>query len=96
MKNPISTLSLLFGVFLCAALSTTARANHRAGDFPLPELIASGDFNQDGKPDLAVNLSGFDNIAILFGDGLGGFTLKSHFETDTLSKGIATGDLNGD
>ncbi|HEX4666455.1 MAG TPA: VCBS repeat-containing protein [Chthoniobacterales bacterium] len=87
---------LLAGGALGAAFTTSALANHRAGDFPLPELIAAGDFNQDGKVDLAVNLSGFDNVAVLFGDGLGGFTLQSHFEANTLSKGIATGDVNGD
>src|SRR6266446_6412904 len=96
MKNKTTTLSILFGGVLCASFSTTAFANHRAGDFPLPELITSGDFNKDGKVDLAVNLSGFYNVAVLMGDGLGGFTLKSHFEADTLSKGIAVGDLNSD
>jgi FG-GAP-like repeat len=90
------TFPILLGGAVCAVLTTSALANHRAGDFPLPELIASGDFNQDGKVDLAVNLSGFDNVAVLLGDGLGGFTLKSHFETNTLSKGIATGDINSD
>lgn len=94
MKNKI--FSILLGGVLGTALAATASANHRAGDFPLPEMIASGDFNKDGKVDLAVNLSGFDNVAVLIGDGLGGFTLKSHFEADTLSKGIAAGDLNGD
>jgi hypothetical protein len=81
---------------LCALSPTLTFANHRAGDFPLPEQIATGDFNRDGKVDLAVNLSGFDNVAILLGDGLGNFTLKSHLEADTLSKGIAVGDINSD
>ena len=90
------TLSILAGGALCAALAASALANHRAGDFALPEQITGGDFNQDGKVDLAVNLSGFDNVAILFGDGRGGFTLQSHFEANTLSKGIATGDIDSD
>jgi len=82
--------------FLCALFPALVFANHRAGDYPLPEEIVAGDFNRDGKVDLAVNLSGFDNIAILTGDGLGNFTLKSHVEADTLSKGIAVGDINSD
>jgi hypothetical protein len=58
--------------------------------------MTAGDFNQDGNLDLAVNLSGFDNFAILNGDGQGGFTLKSHVATDTLSKSVVSGDVNGD
>ena len=57
----------------------------------LPEILVAGDLNEDGKVDLAVNVTGFDNIAILTGDGLGGFTLKGHVATDTLPKGLAAG-----
>jgi hypothetical protein len=58
--------------------------------------MTAGDFNRDGNLDLAVNLSGFDNFAILTGDGQGGFTLKSHVAIDTLSKSVVSGDVNGD
>lgn len=85
-----------FPFVMSGLLAATMLANHRTGDFPLPELIAPGDFNQDGKIDLAVNVAGFDNIAILQGDGQGGFTLKRHLETDTLPKGLAVGDMNRD
>jgi len=94
MKN--SLLAFRVVGLLCALFPLSTFANHRAGDYPLPEQIAAGDFNRDGKVDLAVNLSGFDNVAILTGDGLGNFTLKSHVEADTLSKGIAVGDINSD
>jgi hypothetical protein len=59
-------------------------------------LLVAGDFNQDGNMDLAVNCTGFDVVAILFGDGLGGFTLGGHFPVDTLSKGLQVGDVNRD
>jgi FG-GAP-like repeat len=78
------------------ALAGPALANHRTGDFPLPELIVAADFNEDGKLDLAVNVTGFDNVAILNGDGQGNFTLTEHVETDTLPHGLAIGDVNGD
>ena len=71
-------------------------ANHRTGSLILPELIVVGDFNQDGNKDLAVNCTGFDNVAILNGDGKGGFTLAHHFSTDTLPKGLQVGDVNRD
>src|SRR4051812_24836658 len=96
MKNTISNLLKLLGCVLCATFSSTAFANHRSGDFPLPEITTGGDFNKDGNIDLAVNLSGFDNFAVLMGDGLGNFTLKRHVQLDTLSKQVASGDVNGD
>jgi len=71
-------------------------ANHRSGDWALPEIMTAGDFNQDGNLDLAVNLSGFDNFAILTGNGQGGFKLKGHVAIDTLSKSVVSGDVNGD
>jgi hypothetical protein len=81
---------------LSVAFLPTASANHRTGSLILPEQLESGDFNRDGKLDLAVVCTGFDNIAILFGDGQGGMTLGGHFGTDTLTKGVQVGDVNAD
>jgi len=83
-------------VILSAAFLPSALANHRTGSIIAPELIVAGDFNQDGKMDLAVNCTGFDVVAILFGDGQGGMTLAEHFPVDTLSKGLQVGDVNMD
>jgi len=88
--------SLLLGCAVGAAFGGSALANHRTGDFPLPDAIAMGDFDQDGKLDLAVNVSGFDTLAILTADGEGGFTLKGHVESDTLPKGLAAADIDAD
>ncbi|PYV74403.1 MAG: hypothetical protein DMG97_08860 [Acidobacteria bacterium] len=89
-----------FSALACLIISTTllpsALANHRTGSIIAPELLVAGDFNQDGKMDLAVNCTGFDVVAILFGDGQGGFTLGEHFPTDTLTKGLDVGDVNRD
>ena len=96
MKRIFRVRSLLAGCILTTTLAGSAFGSHKTGDFPLPDLIAGGDYNQDGNLDLAVNVSGFDNIAILNGDGKAGFTLKEHVESDTLPKGLAVGDLNHD
>src|SRR2546428_2970242 len=92
--------SMRFLVLTCLLLSATflpsALGNHRTGTFALPELIVAGDFNRDGKLDLAVNVTGFDNVAIFIGDGQGGFTLEGHVAIDTLPKGLAVGDVNKD
>jgi len=96
MTNKTSLFLSLLGYALCVILSRNVWANHRSGDFALPSLMTAGNFNQDGNLDLAVNLSGFDNFAILTGDGQGGFTLKSHVATDTLPRSVVSGDVNGD
>jgi FG-GAP-like repeat len=96
MKGPLRFRLLVMTGTVGLALAGPAFANHRTGDLPLPELIVAADLNEDGKLDLAVNVAGFDNVAILNGDGQANFTLKEHVETDTLPKGLAVGDVNGD
>jgi len=96
MKPHLRVRSLLAGFTVMTVFTGSALASHLAGDLPLPDLIVPGDFNQDGKLDLAVNLSGYDNIAILDGDGQGGFTIKEHIESDTLPKGLAAGFVDKD
>src|SRR4029450_3060286 len=88
--------SFLVCFALCASFLTSANANHRTGTLPLPEEMVAGDFNGDGNLDLAVNVTGFDNIAIFMGDGAGGLNLIGHLATNTLPKGLATADINRD
>ena len=66
------------------------------GYYPLS--VAVGDFNGDGKPDLAVVNRVSDNVTVLLGDGSGGFTAVS---SGALFPGfyplsVAVGDFNGD
>ena len=64
-----------------------------------PEFLASGDFNGDGFADLAVivDASGA-NLAILLGNGSGGFTevSGSPFQAGPSPFSLAMGDYNGD
>jgi len=92
----IRFLNILTGFALFLALGSTAFGNHRTGLLALPEVVVAGDFNEDGNPDLAVNVTGFDHIAFLLGDGLGGLTLSGRVRTDTLPKGLGVADLNRD
>ena len=43
--------------------------------------VAVGDFNGDGKPDLAVANSGSDSVSILLGTGTGTFSAKTDYPT---------------
>lgn len=88
--------SALACFLLCAAFLPSAVGNHRTGTVVSPEVLVAGDFNEDGNPDIAVNATGFDNVAILLGDGQGQFTLSGHVASDTLPKGLAAGDVNRD
>jgi len=67
---------------------------------PNPQSVAVGDFNGDGKPDLAVANDGSTNIAVLLGNGDATFQAAVSYgmggapprATDILT----TGDFNGD
>ncbi len=63
-----------------------------------PEAIAVGDFNGDGKPDLAVANNGDSDVTVLLGNGDGTFTAASTALPPSFSgpAAIVTGDFNGD
>ena len=70
-------------------------------NFPVgtaPSSVAVGDFNGDGFQDLAVANQGTNDVTVLLGDGLGGFTaaLGSPIAVGTGPVSVAVGDFNGD
>ena len=60
--------------------------------------VRAGDFNGDGRPDLAVatNLDVFGSVAILLGNGDGTFQPQTSTTTGRFSVALAVGDFNGD
>lgn len=61
-----------------------------------PAAIAVGDFNGDGKMDIAVANTGSGDVSVLLGNGDGTFQPASHFSAGNSPTAIAVGDFNGD
>lgn len=55
-----------------------------------------GDFNQDGRPDLAVATSDFDKVSVLLGQSNGTFSAATNFDTGDFPLAIVAGDFTGD
>ena len=78
----------------CNPVSFAPAATFIAGG--APAFIAVGDFNGDGKQDLAVADSGADKVSILLGDGAGNFSAPTNFAAGSGPMSVAVGDFNGD
>jgi uncharacterized protein (DUF2141 family) len=63
-----------------------------------PHSAAVGDFNGDGKLDLAIANQGSNNVTVLLGNGKGGFTEApgSPFKVGAAPTSVAVADFNGD
>src|SRR6202011_4136467 len=63
-----------------------------------PQSLAVGDFNGDGKADLAIANNNSNNVTVLLGNGSGGFTTASGrpFAAGSGPRSVAVGDFNGD
>jgi uncharacterized repeat protein (TIGR01451 family) len=95
----------IFCVVSIPIVSLLGPASLRAVDFapaksyPVgtsPAAIAVGDFNGDGKIDIAVANTGSGDVSILLGNGDGTFQPASSFSAGNSPSAIAVGDFNGD
>src|SRR5262249_53589022 len=78
----------------CTAPSFAPAANFPARNGPFK--IAVGDFNGDGKLDLAVPNLNADRVSVLLGNGAGSFTLGGDYPVGSEPNAAAAGDFNGD
>jgi type II secretory pathway component GspD/PulD (secretin) len=100
------TLALLSASLVSpvSQLSASALAGSLTGNFPRtdfsvghsPNAIAVGDFNGDGKIDLAVTNEGDNTVSILLGNGDGTFQSQITVATGLAPDAIVTGDFNSD
>jgi len=77
-----------------AQLQFSAPTNYAVETSPV--TVAVGDFNGDGKQDLAVLNSGSTTVSILLGNGDGTFRQALNFSVGSTPAFIAAGDFNGD
>jgi hypothetical protein len=61
-----------------------------------PVDVTQGDFNGDGKADLAVANMNSNSASVLDGDGAGGFAPRKNFAVGANPQGVAAADVNGD
>lgn len=90
-NNPLRTVSL-GSVTASWALSPAASLSASGSD---PQDIVVGDFNGDGKPDLAI-ADFYNTITILLGNGDGTFTTKGTVSTAFPLSTMAIGDFSND
>ncbi len=60
----------------CATPRFAPATNFGTGD--IPSSVTTGDFNSDGKLDLATANAFSDNVSVLLGNGLGGFSAAAN------------------
>jgi hypothetical protein len=91
-------MAVLISLFAAPSASARqirfAKAKTTASGISHTEYVAVGDFNHDGKPDLAIS-STFNQVAIFLGKGDGTFTSPAIY-TLSFSGPVAIGDFNGD
>jgi hypothetical protein len=61
-----------------------------------PQAVVTGDFNGDGKLDLAVANTNSNTVSILLGKGDGTFQPAQNFATGAGPRSLAVGDFNND
>src|SRR5271157_1132232 len=61
-----------------------------------PQTAAFGDFNGDGKLDMAVANDGSNNVSVFLGNGDGTFRPAVNYPAGSGATAVAVGDFNGD
>src|SRR5208283_737119 len=92
----VAGVMLAFPAAACAQFTPAPGSPFTVGSGP--QSVAVGDFNGDGKLDLAIANRGSNTVTVLLGNGTGGFKAApgSPFPAGTQPYSVAVGDFNGD
>jgi hypothetical protein len=90
-----TVMTILFSVLLGNGMGSFGTATSFAVG-STPRSVAVGDFNGDGRPDLATANGGSSNVSVLLGNGMGSFGTATSFEVGSAPGSVAVGDFNGD
>jgi hypothetical protein len=94
---PLLTIAIFTTTLLSqTAPSTVTFSGQTFNTGPEPSGVVSGDFNEDGRPDLAVTDNLQNAVQILLNDGNGHFSLGSRASTFESPSQIVVGNFNGD
>jgi len=87
----VGNISVLLGNGLGGFGTVT---NYSVGSDPLS--VVSGDFNGDGKPDIASANAFSSNVSVILGNGLGSFGSATNYPVSTYPSAIIAADFNND
>ena len=90
----LGILALLFTAHRAAAVEFAAAKSYPVGTNPAAFVV--GDFNGDGKADVAVLNAGSNNLSILLGNGDGTFQAAKNFDLGKSMTGLFAADFNND
>lgn len=97
------TVSVLLNMTAPGAImpSFATQQTFSTGNNSSPNSVTAGDFNSDGKPDLASANFNSNNVSVLLNtttlaDGPLAFTSQQAFATDYYPMAVTVGDFNGD
>lgn len=101
VEASVRTYLVVLCLFLCVTFAASQQfgppANYRVGpDGCLPWALVAGDFNNDGKPDLAVLNYYYQRVVILQNQGDGSFATASTMTVVNSPVSLAAGDFDGD
>jgi uncharacterized repeat protein (TIGR01451 family) len=99
MPGPLRRLALLTCISLCLAgrafsVEFASPSAYAVGSGP--QSVVVGDFNGDGKQDLAVLNATSNSVSLLLGNGDGSFQTAKSFNCGNNPSSLAVGDFNGD
>src|SRR5258708_24115405 len=101
MRYPRLVVSAVCFSVLMIGFPATSRGTDFAApkSYPVgtaPAFIVTGDFNGDGKVDIAVGNAGSNDVSILLGNGDGTFKAAVNSPAGLSPQQMAVGDFNGD